>query len=437
MKKLLFFVFVIMFSLLCALHVGADEIVPISDQPISSALSPALSIIAADSGMAKAGLVGRTLVFSSDDFCRALNLSRLDSITVTSLPDKSAGRLLLGTTLVSSGQKISSANLDLLAFSPASGEKCSAKFDFTVADLGYTLTCSVYMLDKIDQSPVSAHSSDVSLNVRTYSDISAFGKLSAYDPEGSELRFEIIRYPSHGLLIMNDTANGDYVYLPSKNYSGTDSFRYVVRDKYGNYSEASTVNISVSRLSLKYVYSDMLNHPANNSALTLTELGIMNGVRDGDSYRFSPLGSVSREEFTVMALKIAGITDLPSLASTEFADDSEISISAKPYISAAKQLGYLDGLTDGSSFYPDRSITRSEAALIIDRIVGASGIVGSFSYSPSFNDSSDIPSGAERSIECLHLLGMLDDADGKICASDDLTRADAAVMIAAVLKLKK
>lgn len=437
MKKILFCVFVLVFSLLCALSVCADETAPISSQPISSAVSPALSIIAADSGMAKAGLVSRTLVFSSDDFCRALNLSKVESITVLSLPDATAGRLLLGTTLVSVGQKISSANLDLLAFSPASDEKCHAEFDFTVADLGYRLTCSVYMLDKIDKSPVAAHESDVSLSIGTYSDIAAFGSLSAYDPEGSDLRFEIIRYPSHGLLIMNDTSDGDYVYLPSKNYSGTDSFRYVVRDKYGNYSEASTVKINVSRLSVKYVYSDMTNDPANRSALLLAELGIMNGTKSGDTYLFSPTGSVNREEFTVMAMKVAGINDLPKVTSTSFADDSDISALAKPYISAAKQLGYLGGLTDGANFYPDSPITRSEAALIIDRIVGASGIVGSFAFSPTFSDSSDIPKGSERAVECLHLLGILDDTDGKICASDALTRADAAVMIASILKLKK
>ncbi len=433
----MFCVFALVFCLICALPIGADDVIPISSEQVSSAVSPALSIIAADSGMAKAGLVGRTLVFSSDDFCRALNLSRVESITVTSLPDATSGRLLLGTTLVSSGQKISSANLDLLAFSPASDEKCSAEFDFTVADLGYTLTCSVYMLDKIDKSPISAHSSDVSLKLSAYSDISAFGNLPAYDPEGSELRYEIIRYPSHGLLIMNDTSVGDYVYLPSKNYSGTDSFKYVVRDKYGNYSESSTVNINVTRLSLKYVYYDMLNHPANNSALMLAELGIMQGSNDGGKYCFSPQGNVSREEFTVMAMKAAGINDLPTVTSTDFSDDSDISAASKPYISAAKQLGYLDGLTDSSNFYPNTPITRSEAALIVDRIVGASGIVGSFSFSPSFSDSSDIPVWAERSVESLHLLGILDDVGGKICASDSLTRADAAVMITSVLKLKK
>ena len=402
---------VLVFSLICVTAVGADGAEPISSKEISSAVSPALEIIAADYGMAKAGLASHTLVFSSDDFCRALNLSKIESITVTSLPDATAGRLLLGTTLVSSGQKISWANLDLLAFSPASDEKCSAEFEFTVADLGYNVTCSVYMLDKIDKSPVSAHSSDVSLKLRTYSNISAFGNLSAYDPEDSELRYEIIRYPSHGLLIMNDTSVGDYVYLPSKNYSGTDSFRYVVRDKYGNYSDASTVNINVTRLSLKYVYSDMLGHPANNSALMLAELGIMNGKTDGGKYCFSPKDSVSREDFTVMAMKIAGIKDLPSVTSTAFSDDADISDSAKPYIAAAKQLGYLEGLEDGKGFYPDAAITRSEAALIIDRIVGASGIIGSFGYSPTFSDSSDIPVWAERSVESLHLLGLLDEVD--------------------------
>jgi hypothetical protein len=181
----------------------------------------------------------------------------------------------------------------------------------------------------------------------------------------------------------------------------------------------------------------MKNHPACNAALSLTELGIMKGSSDGEKYCFDPSGSVSREEFTVMAMKIAGINDLPSVSSTGFADDADVSLKSKPYIATANRLGYLEGLIEDSSFFPSRPITRSEAALVIDRIVGASGIVGSFSFSPSFSDASDIPVWAERSVESLHLLGMLGDTDGKICASDDLSRADAAVMIASVLKLKK
>ena len=187
MKKFLFCMLVLVFSLICVTAVGADGAEPISSKEISSAVSPALEIIAADYGMAKAGLASHTLVFSSDDFCRALNLSKIESITVTSLPDATAGRLLLGTTLVSSGQKISWANLDLLAFSPASDEKCSAEFDFTVADRGYEILVS------LSQKSIILYTPSKKCPIVTFSRHRVLGEELRFAPEVYEERREVFK----------------------------------------------------------------------------------------------------------------------------------------------------------------------------------------------------------------------------------------------------
>ena len=237
MKKLLFVCVIFVFAALAALSASAEQ---------SPAVSPALNIIAADFDMAKSGLIGDEVVFSNDDFLRALNLSSIESVTVASLPDATAGRLLLGTTAVSSGQTISRINLGLLVFSPASEEKSVSSFEFYYDDCPYTIKCNLYMLKNVNQSPVAAYPTGISPDASTNPNKSVSGKVTAYDPEDDDVRFTVISYPSHGLLIMNPYDDGKYTYFPDKNYNGDDSFRYVARDKYGNYSAAVSVALHVS-----------------------------------------------------------------------------------------------------------------------------------------------------------------------------------------------
>ena len=442
MKKLLFGLLLMVVSLSLILSVSAEgdsSLLAISDRASENApLTPALNIIADDFDMAKAGLIGHSPVFSRDDFCRALNLTSVDSITLTSLPDATVGRLLLGSTAVSVGQTISGANLDALIFSPASDEKSVSAFSFTVGDRGYTMSCAVYMLDSINSSPSVSLAAGITLDVDTHSNTAAFGKLSASDPEGDVLRFTVVSYPRHGVIIMTDPANGEYVYLPENGFAGKDSFSYVVRDKYGYYSGSATVSLTVSRASTEIVYSDMVGNSANNAALTLTENGIMSGAQKGDRNYFEPSGEVSRVDFTVMLMKSAGITDLPNVKAGFF-DDSDISDSAMPYVAAAKQLGYIDGSKNDAGelcFLPDEALTRAEAALIVSRVIDSGKLLGSNAVTPSFSDAKDIPVWAETSVANLNQLGILYDDNGRIDATGKLSRADAAVMLAAVLKLK-
>ncbi|MGH9993748.1 MAG: discoidin domain-containing protein, partial [Nitrososphaeraceae archaeon] len=56
-------------------------------------------------------------------------------------------------------------------------------------------------------------------------------KLSGSDPEGSPLTFNIVDLPKHGQL---SSVSGDTVkYTPDKEYSGSDSFTYTVKDNKG------------------------------------------------------------------------------------------------------------------------------------------------------------------------------------------------------------
>lgn len=390
-------------------------------------VSPALNIIADYTPVAKAGMVGNEVLFTPEDFERALNISHLSSLTVVSLPSVTEGSLYMGSVAVAAGQTISRANLSLLSYAAANDSIKRGSFEFSVNGQPYTLTCSVYLLDKINYSPTTT-SPGASLSVSTYRDIAAYGKLYGYDPEGDELTYQIVSYPKNGVLLLYDE-DGRYVYMPNKGYTGTDSLRYVVHDKYGNYSAASTVKLKVNKNATATAYDDMKWNDAYSSAIKLTEAGIMSGTRIGGANYFYPTQSLSRAEFLVMAMRAADISSLPTVTDTGFDDDADIPTSMKPYVGAAVRAGYISGYDiDGKKcFKPNEEITIAEAAQMCAKILDLK-YDGSISASAG---NSSVPTWARESVLALSSAGLLD--IGATDYTKSLTRADAAKLLAGMM----
>ena len=422
--------------LICALFVSCASTA--SDDTSAAAkprvLSPGLFILAENSGMAKSGLRGESLSFDREDFARALNLREVSSITFTSVPPAEHGKILVGNTVVGDGHTVNGSNISLLSFTADSPELTKTSFSFRPDGAAYDIECTVYFLDKVNYAPSVSTASSVSLNVSTYEGIRHCGKLSAYDPDGDVCTFEIVSYPKDGIIVMNDSETGEYVYQPNGKYVGKDSFKYVVKDKYGNYSPAAEVSITVNRSSLTSNYDDMKDSPAHSAAIKMTEKGIMSGTRVGENYYFQPEMSVSRAEFVVMAMQTLGIKNVNSLRVTDFADDSDIPASMKGYIAAAYELNYVNGsYADGElCFLPGESITRAEAAVIVGRMIEAATPV----ITPTFTDSEEIPAWAQSAVYSLSSMGILDTADGAVRAKDIMNRADTARMLAAMMEIE-
>ena len=128
-----------------------------------------------------------------------------------------------------------------------------------------------------------------------------------------------------------------------------------------------------------------------------------------------------------MAMKSAGISALPAVADTGFADDGDIPVSMKSYIGTAARVGYIFGVEDSGRkyFLPSRNITVDEAAKICANILGLE-YDGSVSVSVGgASDSAAVAALAER--------GFID-ASGVSDHAAELTRAQAAVMLASLLQ---
>ena len=419
MKKFLFFTVLLMFTLCIGIN--------------ASKISPAIDVIASDFSMVKASLSQNgELIFDINDFDEAIG-TNVKSITVTSLPDKNVGRLMLDNLYVVEKQVVYREDFSMLRFVQTAEDSAGAVFKFKPNESEYEIECSLKMLQSVNLSPVATNGDSVS--AWTNSNISCFGVLSGYDPDGDELRFEMVSYPEKGLITITNTATGDYVYTPYEDATGTDAFSYRVRDAFGNYSETCVVKMKIEKLKTSLVFSDLENNSCLNAAITLYENDIMTFKPNANgSFDFRPNEEITREEFIVLVMKAMGAKDAPSIEKTRFADDNDITPEYKGYLESAFSLGIVKGKNenDGVHLKPKETITVSEAAKIINKIIGAkieSGIT-------VFEDFDQIPKDAVEDITTLAELGILTKTNGKISPNSPLTREQTAKILMSLLEYR-
>ena len=402
-----------------------------AEQGGAAEVSYGLAVLSAGTDVAFSAMVGNDIVFSADGFARGLNLSAVRYITVMSVPSVAEGELLLGSSKVVSGQTLTADQLLNMTFHPAGEERMRASFTFTANGGATEMICSLYLLDEINYTPTVSMASGLSLDVQTYKGVAAYGTLSAYDPDGDELIFEIVSYPKNGTLTLTDAGRGAYVYKPFSSYVGPDSFTYVARDRYGNYSASATVSLTVDYSGTSITYVDMLDSKDYGAALAVTEKGIMSGTQVGNQYYFYPDQTVSRVEFLVMVMNAAGIKDVPECTATSFADDAEIPESMKGYVAMAHSLGIINGQEkDGAlCFAPNDTLTRAEAAVMLENLLEPE-------QAPAlsvFADHSAIPVWAADAMYSLNAAGIMTSSDGYIAPDSAVTRAETAQMLKAVM----
>ena len=405
-----------------------------SSEASSYQLSSALSTLAKENAMAKSTLRGSSISFSASDFARATNLSEIDSITITKLPPVSDGEMRVASSVLTSSQTISASSIGLLSFEPNSAIRVS-EFYFTVNDSTSELCCKLYTLDEKNYAPTLSNVPKNALEVSTFENVSLFGTLPCYDPDGDVTYIEIVSYPENGLLILDNREIGAYRFIPREDFKGDDEFTYVARDIYGNYSPSLTVSLSVEKVPISTTYVDLVDTRYHNAAIAMTQKGIMSGTQIGAANYFYPDRELTRAEFTVMAMNAAGITKLSdSGVKTVFADDSQISSTVKPYICAAYELGYIKGVEKNGKLYfePDRAMTRAEAACLLTNMLDAAAPT----IAPSFGDGAEIPAWAQSSVYAMNSMGVMNSVENKISATASVTRGDAAEILWNFMKVK-
>lgn len=416
MKKLLYLI--LMLSSLFAILYASVQAAPIST---------GIEVLANETKIIKTGLIGRKLSFCDADFKQGLCLTDFDSVTITKIPSPEEGALMLGGRRVTDGMSIKRKNLGALVFIPASKDVTSSSFHFNIAEYSAdgNIEFVLKFIEKVNYEPYVDEGYLDALSLKTQSEVGVHGRLYATDKEGDEIEYIVISHPNAGTLSHFDKRSGEYIYTPDDDFIGVDSFVYVARDEYGNFSKTQTVDIAVSQRMCDVEYDDMTSRPEYNAAIAMTALGIMNGEIIGDEIHFNPENKVTRAEFLAMAMKALGV-EKRSIDSY-FDDNADIPLPLRGYVATAQKAGIVNGkFTDGKLvFSPNDEITKYEAALIMARLVGAE----SDGEMSAFANESDIPVWARSSVYAMCDIGVLDYDDGEIDARSTLTRAEAATYL--------
>lgn len=428
MKRLILALLCLAMILSCGITASAKE---------GDLLSPGLNVISDRLTMYKTGISGKPMTFTPEEFEEAVGLERVNSITVLSLPDAGEGTLCLSATPVMVNQVISRKALSALTFVPVgSGEvKCSFRFGVVSQSQPLTFECQLSLVPELNFAPSVALPSDGYLEASTIVGIPLYDRLPGQDPEGDDMIWRISAYPSHGTLRILDPTDGTYVYSPLDDFKGSDSFGYVVYDADGNRGAEITVAIEVEEAGTAVEYCDLEGSPAKLAAYRLAERNLMVGPTIGGRTYFDPEGSMPRAEFLALVMSIGGRkVDYDALAATSFEDDDAIPAYLRAYVSLAEKEGYAkdSAAASGNFFFPNKGVTLSEAARII------SGVMN-YTYdgaSEAFADSADsTPAWARDSLYALAQAGVI--SEDEFAGSDEeLTRADAAVLLWKLLEVK-
>lgn len=378
-----------------------------------------LEVMAKDVCVVKAGLYGRKLTFSDADFKSAFAISDFEKITVTRLPSSTEGTLLLAGRRISEGQSIKRRNIAAMVFVPASKDVEEASFGFTL-DEGTESVCRIRFTSKINYAP-ELGDDGASAYISTQAEISVAGRMSATDKEGDAIEYMIVSYPRAGVLTVTSEELGTYKYTPRDGFTGYDSFVYVARDEWGNYSEPCEVSLKVIERMSDIVYRDMTDRDEYNAAVAMNAMGVMSGRQLGDDFFFCPEETVSRAEFTAMAMKAYGIRPDQTVAQSYFDDNDDIAPSLVGYVATAAKLGIIDGEWDGVrlTFSPDKAITVYEAASIMSRLVG----VGE-GEEETYSEFGEVPVWAREGVSAMVTLGVIDSEGTDMTRT--VSRADAA-----------
>lgn len=262
-----------------------------------------------------------------------------------------------------------------------------------------------------------------------------------YTAEIATLRFEIVTPPVNGVVELAD--NGAFVYTPSKDYTGTDSFQFRI--------SAGTENSNIARCSvavveenaeeappeeLGFVYEDMRTHWGNYSAVKLVEKDIVKGERIGSRYYFHPETKMRRidvVEYMLAALK-ADYNDVNKDETHIFSDSASLPeyINEAGYL--ANKLGFLAGVREGENIYfrPYEYINRAEIIRMIDIAMSSKTKNGD---EIKFADEGSIPDWAVQSVKNLVGYGIIKGfEDNTLRPYDNITKAQTAEMIYQMMK---
>lgn len=268
----------------------------------------------------------------------------------------------------------------------------------------------------------------------TYKNVAYYGRLTATDPQGDQVSFQLVEKPARGKVEIMEDGSGSFVYTPYEDKTGKDSFQFVAVDGEGNTSKPAKVSLRIRKQKTKVNYADMEGQAGWNAAISLAEAGVMVGEKIGGSYYFHPEETVTRQEFITMAMAALGVEPTAETLSTGFADDQAIATWGKGYVASALQSGYVRGTTDEEGrviFAPEQAVSRGEAAVILDRMLEVTDVAVTTFYP----DTVQADAWAFQAAVNLETAGVMDTVGGTLALEESVSRGECAKLLAGAMEM--
>ena len=362
--------------------------------------------------------------FSQDDFTTAA----ADGIFLTAVPRETLATVRYGSRVLKAGDALPTEALGDLTLEA----KCVTAQEVTI---GYcTLSDGVLsgvqelklsILPKEDQPPTAEDGS-----LETYKNIAGSGTLSAADPEGKPLTYNLVKEPKRGSVELHE--DGTFTYTPDKNKVGKDSFTYTVTDSGGNTSQEAKISIEIRKPTDKATYADMDGDPDAFYAMWLKEAGLFTGATVGGNLCFEPEKTVSRGEFLVMVMKLVDAQADETGLTSGFSDEAATPVWLQPYIVSALGSGMISGVSseDGVVFRPEAALSRAEAAVMLQNVLQLPAPTAKTVFSET--DAEAVPVWAADATAALSAAGI---SLGDTAQADAITRREVGKLLYEVSNL--
>ena len=169
-------------------------------------------------------------------------------------------------------------------------------------------------------------------------------------------------------------------------------------------AEKKTLMASQSQKEVDAVLRDFRDVPANHWAMKAIAHAYARGYFKGQGGgQFAPDRSISRGEFVTILGRKAGFVGAKT--SSKFKDVPSNAYYAA-YVAWAESKGIIQG-TSSKTFDPDRTISREEMALILDKFLAKEGKTYPAGNGASFYDQASIASWAKGSVDKMVKQGIL------------------------------
>lgn len=376
------------------------------------------------------------LVFASSAQALELRVSSLDGLAlsaevfseneafegvyVASVPSQLDAEVSLGARTLRAGDVLDRSMLSQLLVLPAENRDASCELVYCPIEGGEvqpSRALELSILTGKNEAPVCRD-----VKFETYKNIANTGVLSASDPEGDTLTYQLVKEPKRGTVDI--APDGSFTYTPAQNKVGKDVFTYTATDSAGNVSNVANVTVKIVKPTDKAMYQDLAGDTLAYTAMWLKDRGVYTGKRIAGNLCFEPEGTLTRGEFLVMAMKLLGAEPESARLTSGFADESKTPAWMRPYIVSAFKSGMVSGVTspDGMVFRPSSNLTRAEAAVMLQNILN----LPQSQVAAVFSEDCAVPVWAQASVSALESAGI---SIPVTTSAENLTRREAAELL--------